>query len=61
MTVSEVTKILERLAVIETKIDNQRELEDRIHSLERVANRLIGALMLIGFLDVGVMIKLVGG
>jgi len=61
MTVSEVTKILERLAVIETKIDNQRELEDRIHCLERVANRLIGALMLVGFLDVGVMIKLVGG
>lgn len=44
MTPSDVTKILERLAVIETKLDAQGEVVGRVRRLEIVIVAMIAAL-----------------
>lgn len=44
MTPNDVTKILERLAVIETKLDAQGEIVNRVRRLEIVIVAIVAAL-----------------
>lgn len=44
MTTADVTKILERLAVIETKLDAQAQVVGRVRRLEIIIAAIVAAL-----------------
>jgi hypothetical protein len=53
MTTHDITRILERLAVIETKIDTAATQEARLSKAEGTLNKMIGALILLGAFNSG--------
>lgn len=59
MTTTDVSAILERLGIIETKIDLAATQETRIRQLEAAMNKLVGALILLGAVNAGGIIMYV--